>query len=325
MAAEAYVLGVDGGATKTVALIGTKTKILARGESGSSNYHNIGAVAAGKAIKAAYADAKKQAGLHRGRVEVAVVALAAVDSVNGIRIARRFVRRANLARKTFVIHDSVAAFYAATGGEPGIIVNSGTGCFAAGVNRAGECVRVGGWGFLIDDKGSAFDIGMKAITLAFRMMDGRTPRTGLVALLTNKLRVRRLDEILDGIYSNRIGVEQIAELAPSISRASRHDEVCKQILRETATSLAELACTTARRLKMTKTTFPLAMVGGGFKSGNDFVERFTSIVRAECPHARFLRLKDEPAKGAYLIATKLACQSPKTLPLNDRWLRGVVN
>jgi N-acetylglucosamine kinase len=324
--AETYVVGVDGGATKTVALIGARTRVLGRGESGSSNYHNIGTDAAGKAIKAAVENAKKQARLPIARrVEVAVVALAAIDSAEGVRIAQGFVRGANLARKAFVIHDSVSALYAATRGKPGIIVNSGTGSFAAGINGAGEYVRVGGWGYLIDDTGSAFDIGMKAITLGFRMTDGRTPRTGLMVILKNRVGARRFDEILDMIYSHRIGVEEIAELAPSVSKAARKDKACRQILMEAGSSLAELACTTATRLKLTDTSFPLAMVGGGFRSGQHFVGPFTSRVRDECPRARFLRLRDEPARGAYLIAAKLARQGLKALSHNDRWLQRVVN
>lgn len=326
MVAETYVVGVDGGATKTVALIGTRTRILGRGESGSSNYHNVGTDAAGKAIEAAVANAKKQARLRsRRRVKIAVVALAAIDSAEGVRIARGFVRRANLARKAFVVHDSVSALYAATRGKTGIIVNSGTGSFAAGINRAGDYVRVGGWGYLIDDTGSAFDIGMKAITLGFRMADGRTPRTRLMILLKNRLGVRRFDEILDMIYSNRIGVEEIAKLARSVSKAAGKDKVCRQILREVGVSLAELACTAARRLKLTNASFPLAMVGGGFRSGRYFMEPFASRVRDECPRARLVRLEDEPARGAYLIAAKLARQGLKALSHNDRWLQRVVN
>jgi N-acetylglucosamine kinase-like BadF-type ATPase len=322
---RAYVVGVDGGATKTVALIGTTAGILARGESGSSNYHNIGTVAAGKAIRTAVLNAKKQAGLQGTRVGTAVVALAGIDSTRGVEIARRFVRHANVALKTFVIHDSVAAVYAATQGEPGITVNSGTGCFAAGINGAGEYVRVGGWGRIIDDKGSAFDIGMKAITDAFRMVDGRTPHTQLTTLLKRRFHVRRFDGILDSIYSNQMGVEEIAQLAPFVSKAASHDRVCRQILREAAMSLAELACTAARRLKMTDSSFPLVMVGGGFRSGRYLVDPFKSRVRDECPRARFVKPKDEPVRGAYLIATRLALHGLRTLPRNDRWLRKVVN
>jgi N-acetylglucosamine kinase-like BadF-type ATPase len=122
-----YLVGVDGGATKTVALIGTAARILGRGESGSSNYHNIGTVAARNAIRAAIVKANERAGFPRARVETAVVALAGVDTPKGFQVARQFVRRAKLAKQSYVIHDSVAALSAATRGKPGIVVNSGTG------------------------------------------------------------------------------------------------------------------------------------------------------------------------------------------------------
>jgi N-acetylglucosamine kinase-like BadF-type ATPase len=297
---------------------------MGRGESGSSNYHNIGTVAAGNAIKRAVAHAKRQAGFPKTKAEIAVVALAALDSTHGIQIARKFVRVANVAQRNFIIHDSVSALYAATKGSQGIVVNCGTGCFAAGMNEAGDYARVGGWGYLIDDKGSAFEIGMNAITMGFRMADGRTPRSGLTRTLKTRLAVSRFDEILDGIYSNRIGVEEIAALAPYISKAAKQDKVCREILREVASCLAELACTTAKRLKMTKSSFPLFTMGGGFKSGRYFIEPFTSGVKDECPHVRFLTLEDEPAVGSYLIATKLV-HGEKSLSRSDRWLRKVVN
>jgi len=322
--AELYIVGVDGGATKTVALIGTGTRILGRGRSSSSNYHNVGTVQAAKAIRSAVASAKRQCGVPIGRIGTAVVALAGIDSTAGVGIARRIVREANVARKSFVIHDSVSALYAATKGKPGIIVNSGTGSFATGINPAGEYIRIGGWGYLIDDKGSAFDIGMKAISMGFRMMDGRTPRTGLVRLLKARFNVKRFDIILDRVYSGRIDVEEIAALAPYISNAADHDRVCRQILKEAGTALADLACTAARRLKMTRSLFPLIMTGGGFKSGRPFTDSFKAKVRHECPHASFHAIEEEPVMGAYLMAAKLR-QGQRKLSRGDRWIRHVAH
>ena len=54
---------------------------------------------------------------------------------------------------------------------------------------------------------------MKAVTLGFRMMDGRTQPTKLIALLKNRFGIGMFDQILDRIYCGRIGVEEIAELA----------------------------------------------------------------------------------------------------------------
>lgn len=310
MITDRYVVGVDGGASKTVALVGNSHgRILGRGETGPSNYHNIGAAAASKAIKKAIIEAQREAGLRRTEPEIAVVALAAVDSAADRHVARRFVRRIKIARTSFVVHDSVAALYAATHGKPGIIVISGTGCVAAGISQAGEYVRVGGWGYLIDDEGSAFDIGRKALTKAFRMMDGRARRTTLMSVLKRRFRVKMFDDILNVIYVNGMSVEEIARLAPLVSKAARHDEACRKILNEAGISLAELACTVARRLKMTRDSFLVATVGGNFKSGRHLLEPFVARIRKECPHAHVVGLRVEPARGAFFACCLLVAES----------------
>jgi len=307
MDAERYVVGVDGGASKTVALVGTADgKVLGWGEAGSSNYHNIGSSAASKAIKSAVLQAKRDAGLHGSRLDIAVVALAAIDSSKDSKVATRFVRQSQLAKKSFVIHDSVAALYAATRGRPGIIVNSGTGCFAAGTSSARRYVRVGGWGNLIDDRGSAYDIGMKAIMMAFRMVDGRTRRTGLVQLVKRRLRVKMFDEIQDLIYVDKIGVQEVAKLAPAVSEAATTDKVCRDILKDAGLSLAELVCTAARQLQLTRKRFVVYTTGGGFKAGRYLLNPFTSKIRKECPHAQITRLEIEPVKGAFWLAAELS-------------------
>jgi N-acetylglucosamine kinase len=326
MVTDRYVVGVDGGASKTVALIGTTDgRILGRGETGPSNYHNVGAVAASRAIKISVVKAQRQAGLIGRIPETAVVALAAIDSTKDKRVVNQFVQRIRVARETFVIHDSVAALYAATHGKPGIIVNSGTGCFAAGISEAGKYARVGGWGYLIDDKGSAFDIGMKAITMAFRMMDGRTPRTKLISLLRRRFRVGMFDEILNVVYGNRMSVEEIARLAPFVSKAARKDKICREILKEAGISLAELACTAARLLKMTRNSFALVTVGGGFRSGRYLLGPFTFRVREECPRAHIINLSIEPAKGALLLAAKLSQHGSHVTSQRDGLLSTIAN
>lgn len=325
MVARVYAVGVDGGASKTVALIGNENgKVLGRGKSGSSNYHNIGTYAAARAVKKAASEAQKQAGLNGRRPEVAVVALAAVDSAKDRAAASRFVQRAKIAKRSYVVHDSVAALYAATGGRPGIIVISGTGCVAAGVNKSGDYVRAGGWGYLVDDEGSAYDIGRKALMKAFRMLDGRDLPTQLLSLFKKKFRVKSLEEALNLIYANGMSVEQIAHLAPLISRAAFHDRACREILNDAGVKLAELACAVARRLKMTRDAVPIAVVGGNFKSGRHLLRPFEARIRKEIPRAQILELKIEPAQGALALAvSELTSKSRSGTPPTSEWLRYV--
>jgi N-acetylglucosamine kinase-like BadF-type ATPase len=301
--ASRYVVGVDGGATKTVALIGTEDgKILGHGRSGSSNYHNVGSAAAGRAIREAITKAKRQAGIGTSRVEVAAVALAGVDSSRDRASALRILRKIKVARRSLLIHDSLAALRAATHGGPGIIVISGTGSAAAGINRAGDYVRAGGWGYLVDDEGSGYDIGMKALRSAIRMTNGRAPKTKLTAILKRRFRVKRLEDAFSKIYSGKLGVDGIAALSRLVSASAATDKVSREILNKAGVSLAELACAVAKRLRMTRDAFPIVLVGGTYKSGKHLLQPLKARVREECPRAQVKIMKIEPALGAFSTA-----------------------
>lgn len=303
MVAQRYVVGVDGGATKTVALVGTADgEIPGRGESGSSNYHNIGSHGAVQSIREAVSQAKKNASLGAKELEIAVVALAAINSPRDKLAADQFVRDAKIARRSFVVHDSVAALYAATQDRPGVIVISGTGCVAAGINKDGKYARVGGWGYLVDDEGSAYDVGRKALNRAFRAIDGRSPPTRLVSALRRRFRVKLLEDAQEQIYSNGLSVEEIARIASLVSKTAARDKVCREILADAGNRLGELACAVAKHLKMTNEQLTVHVIGGTFKSGHYLLKPFEARIREECPRARISTLRVEPAQGALALA-----------------------
>ena len=298
-----YAIGVDGGATKTVALIGTLNgKVIGRGQSGSSNYHNIGPDAARKSIVAAASEARKQAGTEDAKPDIAVVALAAINSPRDLGTAQRLVRNTKIARVSYVVHDSVAALRAANQGKPGIVVISGTGCVAAGINKKGRYVRVGGWGYIIDDEGSAYDIGTEALRSAFRALDGRAPRTKLTSALKRRFRVGRLEDASSSIYHDGLGIEGIAGLAPLVAKLAPTDTVCREILKSAGLTLAELAFAVAKQLEMTEDKSTITLVGGTFKTGRYLLRPFQARIREKCPRAQVKSMKFEPALGALSIA-----------------------
>ena len=314
---RSYVAGIDGGASKTIALIAdTNGRILGSGKAGPSNYHNIGIGPASAAIESAVKEAKEKAGI-REKPEIAVVALAAVDSERDLRVASQFVRDTKVAETSIVVHDSVAALYAATKGRMGIVVNSGTGSFAAGINSRGKYARAGGWGYIIGDEGSAYAIGLNAIKMAFRSFDGRGKNTSLADLIKRRFRIRKLDDLVSQIYNNELTVEQIASVAPLVIRTEHIDSISKAILIDAGTQLGEQVCAVASRLKMTRQAFQVAAVGGNFRSGKCIMQALRSKIRECCPKARVIHLHVEPALGSLSIA--LEAFSRKTA--NDSALR----
>ena len=302
MTVRSYVAGIDGGASKTVALIADGNgRILGKGRAGPSNYHNIGIRAATLAIKNALKKARSNAGATE-IPDISVVALAGIDSKQDMITASHFVKNAGIAKTSLVIHDSVAAIYATMKGRPGIVVNSGTGSFAAGINRKGTYARAGGWGYIAGDEGSAYDIGLKAIKMTFRSFDGRDEHTELTGILKKRFRIKEVDDLVSKIYGNGLTVEQIAAVAPEVIRSARKDMISRRILDEAGMQLGELVCAVAIRLNMTELGFPVAAIGGNFKSGGYLVRALKSKVRKCCPKARVIQVHVEPAQGSLSIA-----------------------
>ena len=319
-----YIVGVDGGASKTIALIATESgKIVGRGRSESSNYQNVGAGSAGEAIRLAVESALNTAHLTRKDLAIAVVALAGIDSSKDITEARRFTRLANIAAQSFVTHDSVSALYAATQGQPGIIVNSGTGSFAAGINASGKYARAGGWGYLIGDEGSAFDIGRMALALSFKMLDGRVKPSRLQNVIRKHFHVSSLEDALTSVYPAK--VDDIARIAPIVARLASTDSTCRRILDSAGLELGELACVIARKLDMTQGTFPIVTTGGGFKSGRYLVRSFSARIKRECPRAAISILRTEPARGALMLASHKLHEHKRYLANKMANLNGVVH
>lgn len=302
-----YVIGVDGGATKTIAILGSADgKILGRGRGGSSNYHNVGTSNAIISIKRAASEARQKATVATQRPEIAVVALAGVDSSKDERAANKFARKTNIASRIFVVHDSIAYLQSAFPNQLGIMVESGTGCVAAGINSSGRYVRVGGWGALVDDQGSGYDIGRKALNAVFRAADGRGPPTRLVSAIKRKFRLKTVEDLIYTIYSTGLTVDEIASLAHLVSKAAPQDEVSRRILREAGTTLGELACVVAKRLDIDKKHIKVATVGGVFNAGKYLTRAFKQRIRQECPLAEIVRPEIEPAVGAFSLALQKA-------------------
>ena len=130
-------------------------------------------------------------------------------------LARRLHR---FAPRVVVLSDVEAAYLAALGAEPGVLLLAGTGSIALGRDRSGRWERAGGLGPLLGDDGSAFSIG----------------RAWLRADAIPPARVRRLATAPDA-------VTRVAALAPTVlRRARRGDRRARGVVRAAQHALAEL-------------------------------------------------------------------------------------
>jgi N-acetylglucosamine kinase-like BadF-type ATPase len=74
-------------------------------------------------------------------------------------------------------HDTVTALAGASSAQPGVVVIAGTGSIAYGRLADGREAQAGGWGYMMGDEGSGYDIGREALRAATQAQDGRSAFT----------------------------------------------------------------------------------------------------------------------------------------------------
>lgn len=298
---ELYV-GVDGGATKTLAVAADgEGRIVGIGESGPSNYHIVGLDGAIENINTAVKLAIVAAG--REMADVVTLGLAGMDTSHDFKTFEEKAAPRVAGRKVFVRHDAEIALVGATLGEPGVIVIAGTGSVAGARNRRGEYARCGGWGHLLGDEGSAYFIAREALRAVLWAFDGRGSPTQLTEPVLKALGVASPDEILIKVYGERMSVRDIARLAPLVTEAAkRGDPVAKSIVEDAAKHLALHVIALVKRLGMLEEQpIKVAPVGGVFRAGNVILDPFRKHLEQHFK-VEIIEPKFPPAVGALLLS-----------------------
>lgn len=307
----AYLLGIEGGGTRTTALVAEEDgRIRGRGAAGPSNPLKVGYAtarreilrAARRAMASAFRGRASQPRRNR-RIEAVVIGLAGAGRPEVERRMLAWLRRAIPARRHWVTTDARLALEAALGDAPGLIVISGTGSICFARDARGGIHRAGGWGTPFDDAGSGYDVARKAVAAALRASDGRGPKTLLTPLLCRARGLRDITEIV----LRPLEPSEVAALFPIALRAARrNDRVAARLLNDAGAELAALACVLLRRLGWTRRAVPVVLAGGVFASSIRVRRSFARHLRRAAPRVR-IRLLDRPAvEGAILMARKMA-------------------
>jgi N-acetylmuramic acid 6-phosphate etherase len=128
-----------------------------------------------------------------------------------------------------------------------ILILSGTGSCCYGQTPAGATARVGGWGHILGDKGSGYEIGLRGLQAAVYYLDrdGRWTDLGRYILLA--LQLNEPEELID--WAKTAGKSAIAALAIQVfAAAAARDKIAVDILEAAAESLAKDGVYCALRL-----------------------------------------------------------------------------
>ncbi len=262
-----FVVGVDCGATSTKAtafeVLGDGSlKPLARVVCGPSNPASTDRAVGQTNIMECLRKLAEETGLRR----FDLVAFSAAGTGHGAwrDYYVEAVLNTGLADKVMVFEDYLVAHYACFEGRPGIVAISGTGSSAYGVGSDGTEAKVGGWGHLIDDGGSAWHAGKEGIRAALKYLDSRGPYTSLLGDLIQYLRISDVGEIITKVYGHKAPKTLIAGFAKHVvQEAMNGDRVAKEIIEKEAKELTELLLAAGKLLG--EEGLPLCVVGGFYE------------------------------------------------------------
>ena len=290
----ALFAGVDGGGSKTLAVVvDAEGRERGRATAGSSNYTVVGLDRAVAHIREAVSGAA-QAASAEPPVCAAWIGLAGVDRPGARDMLLPHLRP--LAGDVTLGNDAELVL-GALNHAVGVAIIAGSGSIVLGRDATGRTTRAGGWGHLIGDEGSGYEIGRAALQAAARAADGRGPAT---ALLDAFLRHWNLADPIDMIAHVYGDAEKprIAGLASLVFAAARAgDRAASKIVAAAAGELALAATAVGDRLAFPDGRMPLALAGGLLTGQAAFRQMVLGRVRRRRPVGQVL-LVEEPALSA---------------------------
>ena len=295
---DALLLGIDGGGTKTDAVLcDGEGRVISRFVGGASGFTGIPREEAEAHLTETLDAVLQEAGglsapLQGVFAGIAGCGLAAIQE----RYQAFLERTLPGARRVRAGSDAINALSAGVGTGAGIIAIAGTGaCIFCREN--GRMARVSGWGYLLGDEGSGFDLGRRAITAALKALDGRGEETSLLALLEAHAGCP-LSDWVPRIYAGD-AKGMIAAAAPVLLQAAQAgDPVAQGELEAAAAGMARAIESAADQCAA-----PAVVLSGSVWKSSLYTQAVRAHVR---PSLAFAYPDAPPVLGAVLEAAALA-------------------
>lgn len=311
------VLAVDGGNTKTLALVAALDGTIrgaARG--GCSDIYNAEAAAASGALDPAAAalanaertimDALRAASITPAELAVSVFNMAGGDWPEDLAFWHDAMTERGYGRRVIAQNDALGVLYAGSPDATGVSVVCGTGA-ATGARAADG--RIWHSSFWQDEVHGSTHLGQKTLFAVYRSELGIEPATSLTARVLAYFGVETVEDVLHLFHNRqRPAPTTVDRLTPILlDEADGGDAVALRVVREHGAALGNIALAAARKVGLEGTAFPLVLAGGVFRHPTTVLEdAIVARVRETSPHIRPIRSQAEPVLGVLLQALALA-------------------
>jgi N-acetylglucosamine kinase-like BadF-type ATPase len=299
-----YVLGLDGGGTKTeCVLMDESCQIVTSSRGGPSNPMRVGFGGALAAVCEAVRIAIGTANISNDAVVSLCAGLAGTAYPESGRKMRMLLEE-EFPGKLIRVCTDMDLTLEAIGDGAAIVLIAGTGSAAVGRDAHGHTARVGGHGYLLGDEGSAYHVGQRAVLEALRHFERTGSDTPMGTKILSEIGAATWADLQSRVYAAPDDI--FPRLFPTVLQsAEAADPTARSLLDDCAAALAELVGDLAVRLQLQSQNFLLAKTGGMLGRSAWFDERLDYYLRKAAPLAQFSTLRLNPAEAAARLALQL--------------------
>lgn len=285
-----YYLGVDGGGSKTTAVVSDENGNIVGSACGKTiNYYSNPY----ETVRQNFRELIDEIGIHD--YASVCIGMSALSERADDKTAADFVNGILTADKTVMTSDVEIALDAVECDCARAVLICGTGSMAAAVDVDGNNFHAGGWGYLLGDEGSGYAVALNAIKKILKQLDESDD------LLIEKFRkffdVKTEEDILERFYNPPMQRDVLASFCRSVFEAYREgSSIAAEVIEHEADEAAELA---EKILSKLPENSPLYFYGGLFENNPEYVELLNKKISAKAELLTY-----PPVIGAVLDAVR---------------------
>ncbi|MCX7024459.1 MAG: hypothetical protein NT080_07555 [Spirochaetes bacterium] len=301
-----WIFGFDGGGTNSRLAIETLDgERLFYAESGSTNPRSNPMEKVRETLAGLFSRAYGEAGIDPRDCAAGFAGSAGVDAPeDGPRFANLLREAAGIPQEAAVAagNDAEPALAGALRDTEGLLLIAGTGAIAFGRVYSGRSIRIGGWGHLLGDEGSAYWVAFQAISRGIKSREGRDFHSGLIDAALAHFGLASPFDFIE-LFHERLDKREIARFAPVVGELrDRADPLAADIFNAAARELALLVRSAAGPLDPELGRKRLAYRGGFIENDHVLRARVSTLARGFVPGLEIVEALSPAVDGACLLA-----------------------